>query len=443
MITREQAKKLADRIIGLSKADEISVSIDGGATTHLRFARNSPTTSGTFNELDIRISSSFGKRSASAVVNQIDDASLERGVRRSEEMAKLAPEDPEHMPALGPQTFPEIDGFDEATASGGARKIAAGVKRCIGESAADKLVAAGFSETRAGFSCIANSAGLFGYHRASSAYVAETVRTPDGKGSGWASASDHRIGALDFAAVSEAAREKARRSASPKPLAPGKYVTILEPACVASLIGNLLWSMDRRSADEGRSYFSRPGGKNRLGEKLFPASITISSDPADPRAPGSPWGGGGLAQARRSWIERGAVKALATTRFWAQKSGVDPVPAPANVLMAGGEGTVADLVKATKRGVLVTSLWYIRSLDPRTLTYTGLTRDGVFWIEDGEIKHPVTNFRWNDSPIAVLKNTVAMSRAYRIPPRSSQSTTTLVPALKVSEFTFSSVSDAV
>lgn len=443
MLNREQAKNLVKRITALSKADEISVSLDGGATTHLRFARNNPSTSGTFSELDIRITSSFGRRSASASINQIDDASIERGVRRSEEMAKLAPEDPEHMPGLGPQSYPQVSAYDEATASSGSSRIAAGVKRCIGESAADELVAAGFSQTTAGFSCIANSAGMFGYHRATSAYVAETVRTPDNRGSGWASASDHKIGGLDFAAVSAAARDKARRSASPRPLEPGKYVTILEPACVANLMRIMMWSMDRRSADEGRSFFSKPGGGNRLGESLFPETISITSDPTDARAPASPWGGEGLPQARRPWIERGAVKSLATSRFWAKKHGVEPVPGPANLLMAGGSGSVKDLIASTKRGVLVTSLWYIRSLDPRTLTYTGLTRDGVFWIEGGEIKHPVTNFRWNDSPIAVLKNTVAMSQAYRVPPRPSRSTTTIVPALKVSEFTFASVSDAV
>jgi predicted Zn-dependent protease len=443
IMNREQAQNLARRIVEMSKADEISLSIDGGATTHLRFARNSPSTSGTFSELDIRVTSSFGKRSATAVINQVDDASLERGVRRSEEMARLAPEDPEHMPGLGPTDYPEVAGHDPATAAGGAAKIAAGVKRCISESAGDDLVAAGFSQTGAGFECIANSKGMFGYHRSSSAYIAETVRTADNRGSGWASASDHRVSGLDFAAVSAAAREKARRSANPRPLEPGKYVTILEPACVANLIGMMTWSMDRRAADEGRSFFSRPGGSNRLGEKLFPKAINLVSDPTDARAPGSPWGGDGLPQARRSWIENGAVKTLATSRFWAEKSGVAPIPGPSNLLMSGGRGTVDDLIKSTERGVLVTSLWYIRSLDPRTMTFTGLTRDGVFWIEDGAIKHPVTNFRWNDSPIAVLKNTVAMSQPYRVPPRPSRSTTTVVPALKVSEFTFASVSEAV
>ena len=442
-MNREQAKNLAGRIIGLSKADEISLSIDGGATTHLRFARNSPSTSGSFSELDIRITSSFGKRSATAVINQIDDASIERGVRRSEEMARLAPEDPEHMPGLGKTAYPEVAGHDPATASGGAEGIARGVKRCISESVADKLVAAGFSQTSAGFRCIANSSGMFGYHQSTSAYVAETVRTADNRGSGWASSADHRIGSLDFAAVSAAARDKARRSADPKPLEPGKYVTILEPACVANLMRMMLWSMGRRSADEGRSFFAKPGGGNRLGERLFPATVDIRSDPTDPRAPGSPWGSGGLAQTKRNWIEKGVVKNLMTSRFWAAKNKVEPIPGPPNLLMAGGSGDVAELVKSTKRGVLVTSLWYIRSLDPRTMTFTGLTRDGVFWIENGAIKHPVTNFRWNDSPIAVLKNTVAMSQAYRVPPRPSRSTTTVVPALKVSEFTFASVSDAV
>jgi predicted Zn-dependent protease len=439
-MNREQARALVARIVKLSKADELWISVSGGATTHLRFARNNPTTSGSFTELSISVTSSFGKRSASTTVNQTDDATLERAVRRSEEIARLAPEDPEHMPALESAEYVAVDGFDEETERAGGERIASGAARCIAEAAEAKLVAAGFTDARAGFECLANSKGLFGYHRASGAYVGETVRTADGRGSGWASASSHAVGKLDYGGVSAAARDKAARSVGPKPLEPGKYVTILEPACVANLISNLIYSMDARDADEGRSFFSDPA---RRRDRLFPESVTIRSDPTDPRAPARPWGGEGLPQTPRAWIDKGRVASLVRSRFWASKQGEEPVPWPSNTIMSGGSGSVADLVASTERGVLVTSLWYVRSLDPRTLTYTGLTRDGVFWIEDGEIRHPVTNFRWNDSPIAVLKNTVAMSAAVRVPPRPSRSTTTIVPALKVSEFNLASVSDAV
>ncbi len=271
----------------------------------------------------------------------------------------------------------------------------------------------------------------------------ETVRTQAAGGSGWASSVGNRLGQIDYARCSGAAIEKARRSVEPRPLAPGKYVTILEPACVASLMQLLVFRLNARSADEGRSFFSEPGGKTKLGQRLFPSTVSIHSDPSAESAPGSPYADGGLPQLPRRWIDQGVLQNLACERFWAQKSGREPLPPPSNLIMAGGSGSLDDLIASTARGVLITSLWYIRFVDPRTLLLTGLTRDGVFWIEDGKISHPVTNFRWNDSPIAVLENLDAMTESLRASPRESAATNICVPALRVKEFELSSVSDAV
>lgn len=443
MFGRDKVKQLTDRAIGLSKADEVSLSFSGGDTTHLRFARNMPSTSGTYNNPSMSITSKFGKRSGRVSLNQFDAASLEASVRRSEEIARLAPEDPEDMPGLGPQQYADPKAYFSRTADEGPIGMAKGVKLCIDHASGKGLVAAGFTTTSATEGAIANSKGLFGYHKATSTYVSETVRTKNASGSGWSSHAANEIDKLEYGRVSATAIEKAVASADPKDLAPGKYVTILEPACVASLIGSMLWSMDARRADEGRSFFSAKGDNNRLGEKLFPKSVSVYSDPTDPQAPATPWGGGGLPQVKRMWIDKGVVSNLRYDRFWADKQGKQPVPGPSNMIMKGGKDSVADLIKSTKQGVLVTSLWYIRTLDPRTLTYTGLTRDGVFWIENGKITHPVKNFRWNDSPISVLKNIDAISESVRVPARGSRSTTTVVPALRVKEFNFSSVSDAV
>jgi len=443
VLDADQAKALCDRVLARSRADQLHVSVSGGTTTNLRFARNSPSTSGSADDLDIGIRAVFGKRSGSVSVNQTDDASLEAAVRRAEEIARMAPEDPETMPALGPQRYPTIAGaWDDDTAARGSEQIAAGAARCIDEARRRDLVAAGFTDVRAGAQAIANSAGLFGWHRSTSAYVSETARTRDASGSGWASSGARRIAAVDFAGVVASAAAKAQASASPRPLAPGKYPTILEPACVANLLQLLGFAMDRRSADEGRSFFSRPGGGNRIGEKLFGDGIHVWSDPADPDVPGMPWGDDGVPQGRRDWISEGRLTALRTDRYWASQAGVEPVPGPANVLMAGGKGSLDQLIAATERAVLVTSFWYIRLLDPRTILFTGLTRDGVFWVENGKIQHPVSNFRWNESPIAVLKNVAAMSAPVLTPPRPDR-TPYRVPALLVKEFTFSSASDAV
>jgi predicted Zn-dependent protease len=443
MFTRKDARDITDRVLSLSKADEAFVSLSSGTSANLRFARNVPSTSGSAETPSLSIASTFGTRTGSVTTNQFDDISLAEAVRRSEEIARLAPEDPEHMPVLGPQSHVEVNAFSAETAQKGPEALAEGVGLCLGQARDAGVTAAGFTETRARQLCIASSRGLFGYHRDTNAYLAMTARTTKGDGSGWASASSTRIADIDYGEVARVAIAKARASVEPRPIEPGSYVTILEPACVANLMSLLSWNMDTRRADEGRSYFSAPQGGSRKGEKLFAPSVDLYSDPVHAAAPGVPWGSEGLPQARRSWIAKGVLENLHIDRFWAQKSGVEPVPPPSNLILSGGQGTVEDLIATTRRGLLVTSLWYIRSVDPRSLLFTGLTRDGVFWIEDGKIAYPVKNLRWNESVAAVLKNVDAMSASLRVPPRPGRQSTYVVPALRLKSFSFTSTSDAV
>ncbi len=445
MLDRDRARALSERVLALSQADQAEVWLSESETTHLRFARNAPSTSGATSNHSLTVRSAFGARSGAATGNQLDDESLAEVVHRSEELARLVPEDPEFVPALGAQSYTEVDAFDETTALRAPARVADGVARCLGDATALDLVAAGFTTASAEIACVANSKGLFGYHESTRAFAAETVRTRDGAGSGWAAQASHRIRDIDYGAISSRAIGKAIASAKPRPaqpLRPGRYVAILEAACVANLVQHMVSRMPARPADEGRSYFSAEGGGNRIGQKLFRDDVDIYSDPAHPLAPALPWGDDGLPQRRRAWIEGGRVANLVYDRYWASKQGAEPVPSPTNLVMGGGDGRVEDLIRSTERGVLVTSLWYIRDVDPRTLLLTGLTRDGVFWIENGEIAHPLTNYRWNDSPISVLKDIQAMAAPVRVPPRPSQSANVIVPALKT-RFTLSSISEAV
>lgn len=443
MLTDQEAKRIIEKVLSYSKADEAEVSLGGGTTSHLRFARNTPSTSGTATNIVLSVRSTVGKKSGSASVNQLDDQSLRDVVQRSEELAQFSPEDPEFVPALGPKKYPNVKAYFESGAKISPEFLANGAAECIRQATEKKLIAAGFIRTGAGFSAIGNSKGLFGYHRATSVFFSETVRTAEADGSGWVTRGGDKPEDLNFKQLSKIAVDKAVMSAKPRELPPGKYVTIFEPSCVADLMQLIGFAMDARSADEGRSFFSKPGGGNRLGEKLFPDFVNIYSDPTDPQAPGSPWSAGGLPQRRVEWIKDGAVTNLSYSRYWAEKQGKEPVPQPSNMIVKGGSGSLEDLIKSTKQGVLVTSFWYIRPVDPRTLLLTGLTRDGLFWIENGKIAYPVMNFRWNDSPVSVLKNIDAMSKEMRIPPRESQSTNVVVPALRVKEFNFSSLSEAV
>jgi predicted Zn-dependent protease len=442
VLKRDQAQQLIKKVLSYSKADEAEVAISGGTVTHLRFARNTPSTSGSSSGPELRIKSSFGKKSGAVTVNQLDDATLREAVARSEEMARLAPDDPEHMPGLPQQDYAQVSAFFDS--GEGARRMAEGVAACIKAARARDFVAAGFARTAAEYEALGNSRGLFGHHLSSAASLSTTVRTPDGTGSGYAAKVARRIEDIDYADAARIAVEKAAASHKPRELKPGKYVTILEPGCVASMLDGLVAGMDRRRADEGRSYFAaRKGSGTRLGEKLFDADIDIRTDPRDQRCPARPWGEDGVPQAARAWIDRGRLTSLPCDRFWAGQQKTEPVPEPANLIMKGGSGSLIDLIRSTKRGVLVTSFWYIRFVDPQTLLFTGLTRDGVFWIENGEIAYPVNNFRWNESPVSVLKSAEAMSAAELAPARGDDRPFTVVPAVRVSEFNFASVSDAV
>jgi predicted Zn-dependent protease len=451
MMTRDQAQALIKSVLARSTADEARVTVRAEASGHLRFARNTVSTSAATTGQTVTVESCFGKRTGSVRVNQLDEATLADAVKRAEEIARLAPEDPEHMPVLPAQEYLATEAFDEATAAGGPEALATAAGGAMRAAAGHDLVAAGFTQAGSAVEATGNSAGLFGFHRDTACSFSTTMRTRDATGSGWAGRASRRWSDLGADAAAAVAAQKAVASRPARPLPAGKYTAILEPACVASMVQILVGSMDRRRADEGRSYFAAPqqkkkgasAGGTRLGEKLFDPRVDIRSDPADRRVASRPWGGDGLPHRPRAWIERGRVATLSCDRYWASQKKVEPVPRAPNFIMAGGKGTLEELIKGTKKGVLVTSLWYIRSVDPQTLLYTGLTRDGVFWVENGEIAYPVNNFRWNESPVAVLKKIEAMSAAEPIPSRGDENATSIIPALRVSDFTFSSISDAV
>lgn len=198
----------------------------------------------------------------------------------------------------------------------------------------------------------------------------------------------------------------------------------------------MIRAMDARTADEGRSFLSKKGGGTRIGEKLLDERVTIYSDPTDKDIPAKPFSSEGLPLEKVVWFDKGVVKNMSYSRYWAQSKGVAPILAPDGFIMEGGTASLEDLIKDTEKGILVTRFWYTRWLDPQTLLYTGLTRDGTFYIENGQIKHPVKNFRFNESPIIMLNNLEAMGKAVRT--RGN-----MVPPLKIRDFTFSSLSDAV
>ncbi len=434
--TKEEAKKILEKALSFSKADACEINLSGSNSGNIRYARNTVSTAGYRSTQSLVVQSSFGKKVGTATIDEFDDASLEKVVRRAEELAQLSPENPEFMPPLGPQEYDEAITYKEATANVSPEYRAEVANSSIVPAAAKDVTAAGFLDDSAQFSAMINSNGLFAYNKSTDVDFTVTMRTNDGTGSGWVTRDYNDISKFDADEASKTAIDKAVLSKEARAIEPGKYTVILEPAASVGLLRNMFRSFDARSADEGRSFMSAADGGNKLGQKIVDERVNIWSDPLHPDAPTSTWNGAGQPLKKTSWIENGVVKNLAYSRYWAEQKGVNPVPFPSNGIMAGGDESLEDMIKGTKKGILVTRFWYIRSVDPQTLLYTGLTRDGTFYIENGQIKFPVKNFRFNESPIIMLNNLESLGQQVRV-------NGNLIPYMKIRDFTFTSLSDAV
>lgn len=445
LLSREQAKALADRVLALSKADQTRVNITSEWSGNTRFADANITTSGGMTDTEVTVTATVGKRRASASTNVLDAEALTRTVDLAARLARLSPDDPELMPELGRQTYSAVDAFIERTAQLTGETRAAAVKRVVDAALeagkpAGNLFVAGFLEAHARTIAAATSNGLFAYHRTTDADLSLTARTPDRTGSGWARGGSRDWGAIDPAGLGRIAARKAAASRNPQPIEPGMYTAVLEPQAVNDLVPLLGGALSARAADEGRSAFSKAGGGTRVGEKVADERVTLYSDPADADLRGAPFDNDGLPIGRTVWIENGVLKNLSYTRFWAQKQGKQPTgaqPLLGGLTLAGGTKSTEELIAGCERGVLVTHFFYIRSLDPRTVLNTGLTRDGAFLIEKGKIARPLKNFRWNESPLLMLNRLEDIGRPE--PTAAGR----MMPALRIRNFNFTSLSDAV
>jgi predicted Zn-dependent protease len=434
-LSADEMRSLCDRILSFAKADNTRVNIESGMRGFTRTATNRITTAGTTSDVTIRVMSVFGRRAASVETNRLDAASLARTVRECEDLARISPENPEYLPELGAQTFAAVNGYysttGDLTTESRARAAAIAIKAAEGS----KTIAAGFIDVRAGSQAVATSKGLFAYDAGTGVASTLTVRTPDGSSSGWAGDEGADWATIESERIAEDAVRKCQQWRSKTALEPGKYDVVLEPTAVGMLMLRMQGTFDARQADEGRSYFSR----------LFDERVTIISDPASRNAETSPFTGAGLPVTREVWVENGVLKNLSYSRFWAEQKQVAPKAPPANLIMSGGDVSVEDMIKSVKRGVLLSRFWYIRGLNPRIISHTGLTRDGTFLIENGKISRPVTNFRFNQSLAELLQNVEMLGRPTRVAAseNSSVSVPIVVPALTVRGFFLSSVSDAI
>ncbi len=446
LLTEQEVKAITGKILGMVKSDDATASVSSDKRSHLRFAANNVLTSGTREGRGASVTVWIDGKRGSASTNDLDDASLRTMVETAQSIARTAPVDREYVPTLGKQTYKPVNRYVEATANLSLTDRARQIGAIINELEKSKVIGAGFhsATSQAGGSATKN--GNFEFERTTGVGLSVTSRTPDGTSSGYFFRGHHDIGALDTMRIARESIRKALDGRNARVVAPGIYTVIFEPQAVVDLFGNIGFGFNARNAEEGRSVYSAAGGKTKVGEKVFDDKVTIYSDPWHPALPGSQSAQGGIPAQRIMMVNKGVLETLTYNRFWAKEKGKQPTPGPVNNILetSGPTSTLEEMIKSTERGILVSRLWYIRQTDARTASSTGLTRDGVWMIEKGEIAYPLKNFRFNQSTTKTLGpgNVLMVGKPERVG-SSESGGGSLLPALKLKEFNFTSQSEAV
>jgi predicted Zn-dependent protease len=443
ILLENDAKKFLEKTIKYCKTDSTSLILTGSNIYNLRFALNSLSTNGFSDGLSLHITSNFGKKTGTVSINDLNDKNIEEAVRKSEYIAKLSPDSEEFMPPLDKQKYEKGVNYSPNTENLTPSKRAELIEPILENSIKNDVNTAGYFEDSLDFNAILNSNGLFAYNRGTSVNFSATVRTKDGSGSSRVEKLYVDSDKLDINRLTDTVIEKSLRSSRPVELPPGKYTVILEPAAAADMIAYCSYFMDARSADEGRSYFSKNDNGNKIGEELVDSKVTIYSDPLHPDAPSIPFTHEGYPLSKTYWFKDGELMNLMRNRYWAKKTGKPVVPEFSNIIMQGTDTSLEDMIKTTGQGILVTRFWYIRTVDPQTVLLTGLTRDGLFEVKDGKINRPIKNFRFNESPINVFKNVLEIGKAENAVSSEAEGLQIFAPPLKVKDFNFSSLSDAI
>ena len=390
------------------------------------------------NSLSVRVVTEG--RMARASTNKFDEASIRQLCEDALALARLQPSDPDLLPMPGPQTYRAVDRYYDETAQLSPQARAETVRQVISRAEQDNLTAAGVFASASSAFALFNSRGLRAFHEESSAEFSVTMLTGDS--SGWAKRTSPNSAELEPMELAERAAQKAIASKEPREIPSGRYTVILEPAALLDLLGFLVLDFSGLAVHEKRSCFT-----GRVGQRVLGGNVTLRDDVYHPLQAGAPFDGEGIPRQRVKIVEKGEVKNLVYARQTAHQMGTQPtghgVPlpnevgeVPLNIVMNGGRATVEDMIRSTERGLLVTRFWYIREVDPYHKILTGMTRDGTFWIEDGQIRHGVRNLRFNQSIIDLLGQVEVMSAPQRT--AGEESFEMVVPAIKVGQFNFAS-----
>jgi predicted Zn-dependent protease len=380
-------------------------------------------------------------RTARASTNRLTRESIRRAVEEAVALTRASEPDPELLPLSDQSEYLRAERWFEATAETTPQARAKVVAEAIGVVESAGQTAAGIYSTGESMFSLFNSHGVMALHRESMARFSITAMAPDS--SGWAKASACDVHELDPVALARSAAAKATSSKTPRDVEPGRYTVILEPAAVLDLVGQMFGDFSATALRDGRSFLN-----DRVGKQIFGTNIHIHDDALHRLQAGPPFDGEGQPRRQLTLVDGGVVRDIAYSRAAAALEGVDPTghgfplpneygEAPMNIVIAGGDTSVDQMVASTERGVLVTRLWYIREVDPYEKIFTGMTRDGTFLVEDGRVVAGLRNFRFNQGLLELLSNVEAMSPSVRA--SGEETFDMVVPAMKAGGFRFTEV----
>ncbi len=443
-LTPERARKLFQMVEAEARSHgvhDIELSVGQTSEALTRFANNAIHQNVAETNLGISVRPQENGRTARADTNRLDADTVLRTVRDSIALMRSQEPDDRLLALAEPAPLVKLARLAESTVSCTPSQRAAAVAEAIRIAEGQGQTAAGIYSTGHSREALCNSRGVFGWHEQSMAVFSVTMM--EAGSSGWAKASEVDRAGLDVAALAGRASDKARHSRNPRELEPGRYTVILEPAAVLDLVGQMFGDFGGTAIEDQRSFLT-----DRIGTQLFGENITIEDNFTHPLQAGPAFDGEGVARQRLTLVERGVVKDLAYSRGAAQRAGKQPTghglalpnevgEFPINIVFAGGATSVDQMIRSTERGMLVTRLWYIREVDPYEKMMTGMTRDGTFLIEGGEVVGGVRNFRFNQGLIELLKNVESLGPTVRA--SGEEAFDMVVPALKAHEFHFTEV----
>jgi predicted Zn-dependent protease len=435
LISQDQALSLLEQVIQQSQAEGVFVSINAEDSALSRFSENQITQNLNRNQVKVTITSYYGKQSASAATTELDPTAIEETLNRSQSLAQVAPEDPEWVGLLPPQTYESRSpAYDEATANFSPWQRGEMIQQVVETTRQNGLNGSGTLSSRVRLQAVGNSEGLRACERGTDANFSLTARGETG--SSWHERSAHSIHNLPLNEITDKVIQRAIASQQPRDIQPGCYPVIFDAAAFADLLPWVIWNLDARAADEGRSFMSSSEGGNRLGEQLFSPTVEVWRDGSHPLLQTGTFFSDGLPNTRLPLIRQGTVENLGYSRYWAQQKEKSPTGAFYPIVMLGREKSLQDLIAETKQGIFISRAWYVRYVNPRTLEVTGMTRDGTFWIENGELAYPIKNLRFNQNLPQMLNQVDDFSQVQRFGG-------TVVPGVRVKEFNFSSVTESI